>query len=309
VLPDGTLAVLAGRLLGAHIPGRVAGPDFVYAFLDAAASAGLSVFFLGATDATLAAIAANCTVRFPRLVIAGTLSPPFGELNEAVDLPLVERINAARPDVLFVGMTAPKQELWLSRYRRQLTVPFSMGVGAAFNYLAGNQKRVPAYVGRMGGEWLYRLVQEPRRLWRRNVDSVVFIWWCGKDSGSARARPGRGRECGAMTTAALERTLGVGVSRTRARAPNQRGSPLLEKPVESLSVPHDRYWRRRHGRPMNQRFGGGFSGSPPRRRQRYMRRQRGGPLRPTSPREHVPANRPKSAQLARVRRAASEGQW
>ncbi len=89
---------------------------------------------------------------------------------------MVEAVNRARPDALFVAMTAPKQELWLSRHRRELDVLFAMGVGAAFDFVARTKVRAPPLFGRLGLEWLYRLVHEPSRLWRRNVSSVVFLW-------------------------------------------------------------------------------------------------------------------------------------
>ncbi len=176
VLPDGTLAVWGARHRRGPVAERVAGPDFVDAFLARAEREGISVFFLGSSDRTLERIRAACAARFPRLVVAGTLAPPFGAWGEATDRAMVDAVNAARPDALFVGMTAPKQELWLSRNHGYIQAPFAMGVGAAFDFLAGNKARAPAWAGRLGLEWLYRLAQEPRRMWRRNLDSAVFLW-------------------------------------------------------------------------------------------------------------------------------------
>jgi N-acetylglucosaminyldiphosphoundecaprenol N-acetyl-beta-D-mannosaminyltransferase len=176
VLPDGMLAVLGARWRRGEVPERVAGPDFLEAFLSRAADARLRVFFLGATDATLARIAERCRARFPGLDVAGTLAPPFGDWSDEVDASLVAAVNAARPDALFVGMTAPRQELWLSRNLHRLDVPFAMGVGAAFDFLAGTKPRAPRAVGRLGLEWLWRLAAEPRRMWRRNLSSAVFLW-------------------------------------------------------------------------------------------------------------------------------------
>lgn len=176
VLPDGTLAVWGARHRRGPVAERVAGPDFVEAFLSRAEREGLSIFFLGASEATLRSIRERCAARWPRLLVAGTIAPPFGEWSETTDRAIVEAVNAARPDALLVGMTAPKQELWLSRNHGYLQVPFAMGVGAAFDFLAGTRVRAPEWAGRHGLEWLYRLVQEPRRMWRRNVDSAVFLW-------------------------------------------------------------------------------------------------------------------------------------
>lgn len=175
VLPDGVLPLWAGRLSGGKLCERVAGPDFVDAFLAAASSERLNVFFMGSTEQTLARLSENLGRRHPGWKLSGTLAPPFGPFSAATDRAIISSINAARPDALFVGMTAPKQELWISRNRAALDVPFVMGVGAAFDYLAGTVRRVPRGLGQLGFEWLFRLAQEPRRLWRRNLSSAVFL--------------------------------------------------------------------------------------------------------------------------------------
>ena len=175
VLPDGVSTVWGVRASGGSIGGRVAGPDFFEAFLGRAEQSSLSIYLMGASDETLERLASRCRARWPRLVIKGTRAPPFGEISAQASEELVEAVNRARPDALFVAMTAPKQELWLSRYLRHLEVGFAMGVGAAFDFLAGNRRRAPRLVGQLGIEWLYRLLHEPRRLWRRNVDSAVFM--------------------------------------------------------------------------------------------------------------------------------------
>jgi N-acetylglucosaminyldiphosphoundecaprenol N-acetyl-beta-D-mannosaminyltransferase len=101
------------------------------------------------------------------------LSPPFkDEFDEADDAAMIAAVNAARPDVLWVGMTAPKQEKWIYRNHDRLDVPFTGAIGAAFDFYAGTKKRAPQWVGQMGLEWLPRLVREPRRLWRRNLVST-----------------------------------------------------------------------------------------------------------------------------------------
>ncbi len=207
VLPDGTLAVWGARHRRGPVAERVAGPDFVEAFLTRAEREGVSVFFLGASEGTLARIRERCAARWPRLLVAGTLAPPFGAWSEETDRAIVDAVNAARPDALFVGMTAPKQELWISRNHGYLQVPFSMGVGAAFDFLAGTRARAPGWAGRHGLEWLYRLVQEPRRMWRRNVDSAVFLWKVltermPLEAGSRPTRPPSGLQAAARSARA-----------------------------------------------------------------------------------------------------------
>jgi bacterial polymer biosynthesis proteins, WecB/TagA/CpsF family len=181
VLPDGILPTWIAKIFKYKVPERVPGPDFVDAFLPVAEQESFKLFFLGSTDQTLKKIRANCLRQYPHLNIVGELSPPFGKFDEQINSSLLEAINQAHPDVLFVGMTAPKQELWLSRNFNQLDVLFAMGVGAAFDYLAGNKPRVPKQVGRIGFEWLYRLVLDPRRLWRRNLNNILVMWFLIKD--------------------------------------------------------------------------------------------------------------------------------
>ncbi len=188
VIPDGMLAVLGGRVCGGDIRERVAGPDFFEALLERAGREAISVFFLGATDETLAMLRRRCQDRFPDLLIRGTLAPPFGEIDEDTDRRLIEAVNAANPDALFVAMTAPKQELWLSRNFALLSTPFAIGVGAAFDFFAEGKKRAPRVIGRLGLEWLFRFIQEPRRLWRRQLSSVIFIWMLSRERWRLRRR-------------------------------------------------------------------------------------------------------------------------
>jgi N-acetylglucosaminyldiphosphoundecaprenol N-acetyl-beta-D-mannosaminyltransferase len=176
VLPDGTLAVWGARAVGGEVRGRVAGPDFFEAFLERAARERLSVFFLGTTEATLGKMVARCRDRFPGLDIRGTFAPPFGPIDAPASRRMVEAVNAVRPDALFVAMTAPKQEIWLADHLDRLDVSFAMGVGAAFDFLAGTKPRAPRALASAGWEWLYRLANEPRRMARRQLSSVVFLW-------------------------------------------------------------------------------------------------------------------------------------
>jgi N-acetylglucosaminyldiphosphoundecaprenol N-acetyl-beta-D-mannosaminyltransferase len=190
VLPDGIGVVLASRLRGGAIPGKIGGPDLFRAVNELAdAVGGCSYFFLGSTAPTLALIAARLRERYPRIALAGTHAPSFGELSDAESLAIVRRINQVRPTVLWVGMTAPKQELWVSRYGPRIDARVIGCIGAAFDYFAGTKRR-PARLAACGLLWAYRLATEPRRLWRRYlVSSPLFVYWIAKETVWGRARP------------------------------------------------------------------------------------------------------------------------
>jgi N-acetylglucosaminyldiphosphoundecaprenol N-acetyl-beta-D-mannosaminyltransferase len=174
LIPDGAGILLAGRALGTAFAERVAGTEFFRGFSDrAAAAGGVSYFFLGSTDDVLERIRQRLAAEYPAIGFAGKLSPPFKDrFDDADNAHMVDAINAARPDVLWVGMTAPKQELWLAENRSRIRVPLAGAIGAVFDFYAGTKARAPAWVCDMGLEWLPRLVREPRRLWRRNFVST-----------------------------------------------------------------------------------------------------------------------------------------
>jgi N-acetylglucosaminyldiphosphoundecaprenol N-acetyl-beta-D-mannosaminyltransferase len=172
---DGMPLVWAARLLGAPLKGgRVAGSDFVPALMERAAKKGFSVFLLGARPEVAAQAALKLREQYPELKISGVISPPVSPILQ-MDPSIVDKIKAAKPDILLVAFGNPKQEKWISMYRRQLQVPVMIGVGGTLDFIAGNLKRAPSWMQRTGLEWLFRLLQEPRRLWRRYVvDLVVF---------------------------------------------------------------------------------------------------------------------------------------
>ena len=179
LIPDGAGIVLASKLLGGQIRERVTGSDIfreVQAELDR--RGGYRVFFLGSTEATLAAIRQRLAQDYPNIEIAGAYSPPFkAEFSAADNQAMLTAINAAAPDVLWVGMTAPKQEKWLHQHHAQLNVKFAAAVGAVFDFYSGRVKRSHPLFQRLGLEWLPRLLQEPRRLWRRmGVSAPIFLW-------------------------------------------------------------------------------------------------------------------------------------
>jgi N-acetylglucosaminyldiphosphoundecaprenol N-acetyl-beta-D-mannosaminyltransferase len=166
--------------LGGQISERVTGSDIFHGVLEALNQAGgCSVFFLGATEETLVAIRVRMAMDFPNVRMAGTYSPPFKQIFSDDDNErMVAAINAVAPDVLWVGMTAPKQEKWLHEEYGQLNVKFAAAVGAVFDFYTGRVKRSHAVFQWLGLEWLPRLVQEPRRLWRRMfISAPIFVWY------------------------------------------------------------------------------------------------------------------------------------
>ncbi len=177
VLCDGTPLVWASRLLGAALPERVAGADVVPQLIQVAAEKGYRLFLLGAAPESAQRAVENLRRDLPVLRIAGHYSPPFRPLLEMDHAEIVARVREAQPDILLVSFGCPKQEKWMAMNYRALNVPVCMGVGATIDFLAGQVRRAPAWMQRSGTEWLFRLAQEPRRLFRRYArDFGVFGW-------------------------------------------------------------------------------------------------------------------------------------
>lgn len=174
-VPDGIAFPLIARLKG-HRAKRLAGPEFVEAFLALANERGYRSFFFGDTEGTLAALESVLMKKYPKHKIVGTLSPPFRPLTQEEDDAYVQAINDAAPDVLWVGLGCPKQETWIFEHRDRLNVPVAVGIGAIFRFLGGTVERAPQWIGNLGLEWLWRLAKEPRKCWRRCVlDGPRFI--------------------------------------------------------------------------------------------------------------------------------------
>jgi N-acetylglucosaminyldiphosphoundecaprenol N-acetyl-beta-D-mannosaminyltransferase len=173
VTADGQAVVWASRLLGDPLPTRVAGIDLMLELLALAERRGYSVYFLGARADVLARAIVRLRERHPQLEIAGCRDGYFSEAEEPA---VATSIRAARPDLLFVAMSTPRKEYFLGRWGPELDVPFSMGVGGAVDVVAGITKRAPLPLQRLGLEWAFRLLQEPRRLFKRYlVTNLVFI--------------------------------------------------------------------------------------------------------------------------------------
>ncbi|MGH9119353.1 MAG: WecB/TagA/CpsF family glycosyltransferase [Acidimicrobiales bacterium] len=176
---DGQSVVWASRILGRPLPERVAGIDLFNAIVERAANTGHSLFFLGATDDVLNEMVRRLRARHPGLVVAGHRNGYWSDDDE-----VVAAVRAASPDFLFLAIPSPRKEFWLSEHLRPLGVPFVMGVGGTFDVVAGKVRRAPTWVQRLGCEWIYRLAQEPRRMWKRYLkgNSAFMMltareWW------------------------------------------------------------------------------------------------------------------------------------
>ena len=167
VTPDGMPLVWLSRLQSFHHVERVYGPDLMLALCERSVAKGYRHFFYGGAEGVPEQLASVLQKRFPGLQVAGTFSPPFRPLTADEDDRIVQMINAAAPDIVWVGLSTPKQERWMAGHRERLTAPVLIGVGAAFDFLTGRKPQAPRWMQRAGLEWLFRLLTEPRRLWRR----------------------------------------------------------------------------------------------------------------------------------------------
>jgi N-acetylglucosaminyldiphosphoundecaprenol N-acetyl-beta-D-mannosaminyltransferase len=176
-LCDGTPLVWASRLFGNPLPERVAGADLVPMLINRASEKGYRIFFLGGAAHVTQQAVQRLERSYPQLVIAGHYSPPFRPLLDMNHDEIVERIRAARPDLLFVSFGCPKAEKWMAMHYRRLGVPVSIGVGATIDFLAGNVRRAPNWMQRSGLEWVFRMAQEPRRLCSRYAKDLRQVAW------------------------------------------------------------------------------------------------------------------------------------
>jgi N-acetylglucosaminyldiphosphoundecaprenol N-acetyl-beta-D-mannosaminyltransferase len=175
--PDGMPMVWAARLAGASNVQRVYGPDLMLAVCERAAQRGWGCYLYGATDEVLDRLRANLTDRYPGLRIAGTHSPPFRALTDEEDDAIVRAINESGAQIVWVGLSTPKQERWMAAHIGRVNASVLVGVGAAFDIHAGNLQQAPKWMQRSGLEWFFRLALEPRRLWRRYVINIpVFLF-------------------------------------------------------------------------------------------------------------------------------------
>ena len=174
VMPDGMPLVMLGRIAGKKIE-RVCGPDTMLEVLDRSRIRNYSHYFYGGTPDSLAALALQMTERYPGLQIAGLHAPPFRSLSAEEIAEVADRINAAEPDFVWVGLGSPKQDEWLATFRPLLDASVLLAVGAAFDFHAGLRKRAPLWAQRSGLEWAFRLAAEPRRLAMRYAVMAGFM--------------------------------------------------------------------------------------------------------------------------------------
>ncbi len=176
-LADGHYVAMVGRWRGqADLTGRVYGPDLMLNTMDRGREIGLRHYLYGTTPETVQRLADTLAERYPGITIVGVEAPPFRKLRAHEELELAERISAARPDILWVGVGTPRQDRFVADHTRRLACTV-VPVGAAFDFNSGTKKSAPDFVKRAGLEWLYRFAQEPRRLWRRYLIGIpTFIW-------------------------------------------------------------------------------------------------------------------------------------
>jgi N-acetylglucosaminyldiphosphoundecaprenol N-acetyl-beta-D-mannosaminyltransferase len=175
--PDGMPLVWLSRLRGHRQAGRVYGPDLMLAVCERSQATGYRHFFYGGAPGLADLLARRLQSRYPGLVVAGTYSPPYRPADTDEDGAVLDAINDAAADVVWVGLGTPKQDYWISRHRARLSAPALIAVGAAFDFHAGVLRQAPRWMQRSGLEWLFRLVQEPRRLaFRYLVYNPLFVF-------------------------------------------------------------------------------------------------------------------------------------
>lgn len=182
-IPDGGPLSSVGRKRGYSEMERTTGPDFLSEILKISVENGYKHYFYGSTNKTLDALKNEIIKKYGNVNIVGLYSPPFRELTEEEDKRIIDEINSKEPDFVWVGLGAPKQEIWMYNHRDKIN-GLMVGVGAAFDYLAGNIKRAPMWMQKLNLEWLYRLMQDPIRLFSRylytNLKFIIYAVILGK---------------------------------------------------------------------------------------------------------------------------------
>jgi N-acetylglucosaminyldiphosphoundecaprenol N-acetyl-beta-D-mannosaminyltransferase len=167
VTPDGMPIVWLSRFLGHHHVRRVYGPDLMLALCEYSIKRGYRHYFYGGAEGVAEQLRDRMSALFPGLQVAGCYTPPFHEVSAEEDEQIVAQINATQPDIVWIGLGAPKQEYWMAAHQGRLTAPVLIGVGAAFDFHTGRKKQAPRWMQRSGLEWVFRLMTEPTRLWQR----------------------------------------------------------------------------------------------------------------------------------------------
>ena len=175
VMADGAGVILASKILGLPLRERVSGPTSMLKVIEFGREHSFRHYFFGASEECLGKLSQNILQKYPDAAIVGSESPPFREVSDEETSAMVQRINDSGANVLWVGLGAPKQEKWIADNQDKLNVNVVLGVGAAFDYHAGLVKWPPEWIRRIGLEWAYRFVQQPKRLLRRNLNIFVFL--------------------------------------------------------------------------------------------------------------------------------------
>jgi len=178
LLPDGMPLVWASKIFGNSLKERIAGSDLFPLFCKISSEKGFKLFFLGAGPGIAKKAKEVLTNKYPDLKIVGTYSPSRYFGNDLLEIEkIVGIIKEKKPDVLFVGLGFPKEEHFISNYKDKYEVPLSIGIGASFDFVAGNIKRAPKWLQNLGLEWFYRLIREPKRLWQRYlIGNTIFVY-------------------------------------------------------------------------------------------------------------------------------------
>jgi N-acetylglucosaminyldiphosphoundecaprenol N-acetyl-beta-D-mannosaminyltransferase len=176
VTPDGMPLVILGKLMGFPQIKRVYGPDLMLAFSEYMSRTGYTAFLYGGAEGVPEQVATKLVSRYPGLKIVGTYSPPYRDLTPEEATAVQDRINEANPDIVWVGLGSPKQDKWIAHNREHINAPIMIGVGAAFDFISERIPQAPRWIQRISLEWLFRLLTEPRRLWRRYlVYNTLFV--------------------------------------------------------------------------------------------------------------------------------------
>ena len=189
VLPDGAPTVWVGRLQGYSSIDHVTGPAMMREIFHRREFSHLSHFFYGGNPGVADELASTLKRQYPWTKISGTYTPPFRELTADEESQLICRISRQRPDIIWVGISTPRQLLFMHRILPSLDVRLMFGVGAAFDFLTGHVRECPNWIKRAGFHWLHRLLQEPGRLWRRNLFNAAFLWHIALQMSGLRAYP------------------------------------------------------------------------------------------------------------------------
>lgn len=177
-VPDGMPLFWISRMRGYRQVTRVYGPDLMLSVCAVGEPKGYRHYFYGGKEGVPEQLAERLKRRFPNMIVVGLHSPPFRELTENEDKSVVSAINCVKPDIVWVGLSTPKQERWMASHRACIEAPVLIGAGAAFDFLSGRVRQAPRWMMNIGLEWFFRLMMEPRRLWKRYaINNTLFLYY------------------------------------------------------------------------------------------------------------------------------------